>query len=88
MYQKAEVYLRSSADELLDVKLWDRVRPTDISSACHLLLRYSLLDRLADAFGIPRQPSFRPAPRRILPDSAAQRFMKVSLYHHFNARLS
>jgi hypothetical protein len=80
MYRNAERYLGSDADNLINVKNWDGVFPGDIASACHLLLRFSLLDRLADAFGIPGQPSFRPAPRRLLPDNGSGTFMRVSLY--------
>jgi hypothetical protein len=60
----------------MDVKQWDGVYNQDIAAASHLLMRFSMLDRLADAFGTPRQAKFVSSARRVLP-SISRAFEKV-----------
>jgi hypothetical protein len=81
MLQNASDYLASDAEKLINVKNWDQSFNTDIVAATHFLMRFSILDRLADAYGLPRQPSFLSAGRRFLPNEVPAKFINVRYWH-------
>lgn len=67
MWENATKYLSADAEELMDVELWNNMYNQDIVASSHLLMRFSMLDRLADAFGTPQQSTFIALTRHQLP---------------------
>jgi hypothetical protein len=70
-------YLGSDIKRLLSED-WKFMYNPDLVAATHVLTRFSLLDRLADAFLSDSLPEFIPAPRRFLPAAASQKLRRVS----------
>jgi hypothetical protein len=78
--QNAREYLSANIDSLLDARKWDSMYNSDIVSVTHLILRFALLDRLADAFGFPREPTLTSTTRRVLPHEVTKEFVKVCCF--------
>jgi hypothetical protein len=76
MWDNTTKYLSADAESLMDVEKWSGMYHQDVAAASHLLMRFSMLDRLADAFGTPRQPSFVSSKRSLLP-SLSRAFEKA-----------
>lgn len=69
-------YLGSDIERLLSQD-WKIIYNPDLVAATHVLSRFSLLDRLADAFLSDTLPEIIPAPRRVLPAAASQKLRRV-----------
>jgi hypothetical protein len=54
--------------QIRDVQLWEKSFRTDIMLAVHCVLQYALVDKLADAAGLPVSSSYRVVPRSPRPD--------------------
>jgi hypothetical protein len=76
MWMNATKYLSANAEDLMNVEQWSAMYQQDVAAASHLLMRFSMLDRLADAFGTPPQPSFVSTGRRGL-SSISKAFERV-----------
>jgi hypothetical protein len=69
-------YLSSDIAALYDVDRWSKVTSNDIMLAAHSLLRYVLVDKLADAMGVPRRANLNVIPRSS-PPVMGDRLQKV-----------
>jgi hypothetical protein len=77
MLENINQYLNADANSLMTLSNWDRLFKNDVVQASHFLLRFSLLDRLADAFGLPKQPAFSTHDRRVSHQDLSIKFSKV-----------
>jgi hypothetical protein len=84
MSKNVKDYFDAGVEKLINTSSWDKVHKQDIAAAAHLLMRYSLLDRLADAFEIPKQTNFIASGRRKMPH-LTKNFERVSADCFFSA---
>jgi hypothetical protein len=61
-------YLSSNAAQIRDVHLWDKTWRTGIMVAAHAVFQFALVDKLADAAGLPLSRNYRTVPRSPTPD--------------------
>jgi hypothetical protein len=69
-------YLESDAERLLSAD-WPGLNSGHIVEAVHVLMRFSLLDRLADAYSLEKLPDFRAVPRQTLHTPVSQKLREV-----------
>jgi hypothetical protein len=65
-----------------DVARWSSSYRNDLLLAAHSILRYTLLDKLMDAVGLPRHPCFKVIGRSAKPEMS-EKFTKASSLFHF-----
>jgi hypothetical protein len=72
-------YLESDTEKLLSAD-WPGINSGHIVEAVHVLMRFSLLDRLADAYSLEKLPDFRAIPRQTLPTTVPQKLCEVGCH--------
>jgi hypothetical protein len=75
--QTIQEYLSADGSAMRDVARWTTVYRNDLLVAAHSVLRYTLLDKLMDAVGLPRHPSFKVIQRSAKPE-LSEKLTKVS----------